>query len=181
MNGFIVSDEGDMVGLVKEHQYFETYKEAVAASIKSGIDSITNETEITCAAIQEALSEGLLEEGDLDRALTNTFRVRFLLGEFVPNERNPYADMPDDTVCKPEHTALSLEATRESIVLLKNKHRLLPLDREAVKRVAVIGPLSMGDGCLQGGRRSGSSLRLSVFERGHWPELLSLSSASRKM
>ncbi|MBD0378520.1 glycoside hydrolase family 3 protein [Paenibacillus sedimenti] len=141
MNGFIVSDAGDLIGLVKDHRYFETYKEAVVASIKNGIDSITDDAEITCSAIREALAEGQLEEGDLDRALTNTFRVRFLLGEFDPDERNPYAGMPDDTVGKPEHAALSLEAARESVVLLKNKHQLLPLDRDTVQRVAVIGPL----------------------------------------
>ena len=141
MDGFIVSDAGDMIGLVKDHHYFETYKEAVAASVKSGIDSITDETDMTCAAIREALSEGLLEEGDLNRALTNTFRVRFLLGEFDPDECNPYAGLPDDTVCKPEHAALSLEAARESIVLLKNERQMLPLDSNAVQRVAVIGPL----------------------------------------
>lgn len=65
MSGFIVSDAGDMLGLVNDHHYFETLKEAVAASIKSGIDSVTDETDITCEAIREAISEGLLEEGDL--------------------------------------------------------------------------------------------------------------------
>lgn len=141
MSGFIVSDAGDMLGLVNDHHYFETLKEAVAASIKSGIDSVTDETDITCEAIRDAISEGLLEEGDLDRALINTFRVRFLLGEFDPDELNPYAGIPDDTVCKQEHADLSLEAARESVVLLKNERQLLPLDCDALQRVAVIGPL----------------------------------------
>jgi beta-glucosidase len=141
MNGFIVSDAGDLVGLVKDHHYFVTYKEAVAASIKNGIDSITDDAKVICPAIHEALSDGLLEEADLDSALTNTFRVRFLLGEFDPDELNPYASIPEDALCRPEHAALSLEAARESIVLLKNERQLLPLNKEAIRRIAVIGPL----------------------------------------
>ena len=58
MNGFIVSDAGDLIGLVKDHHYFETYKEAVVASIKNGIDSITDDAEITCAGIREAIARG---------------------------------------------------------------------------------------------------------------------------
>ena len=40
MNGFIVSDAGDLIGLVKDHHYFETYKEAVVASIKNGMTAL---------------------------------------------------------------------------------------------------------------------------------------------
>ncbi|KQN97815.1 glycoside hydrolase family 3 C-terminal domain-containing protein [Paenibacillus sp. Leaf72] len=139
MNGFIVSDAGDLIGLVKDHHYYDTYKEAVAHSIKAGIDSITDDKEISCGAIHEALSEGLLAEADLDQALTNTFRVRFRLGEFDAD--NPYANVPDSVLCAPAHGDLSLQAARESIVLLKNEKATLPLSSSKLGSVAVIGPL----------------------------------------
>jgi len=142
MDGFIVSDAGDLLGIVNDHHYYDTYKEAVAHSIKAGIDSITDDKEKSCQAIREALEEGLLTEADLDKALFNTFRVRFRLGEFDPVEGNPYANMPESKLCAPEHAELSLRAARESVVLLKNEGQTLPLDRDKLKSAAVIGPLA---------------------------------------
>ncbi|MDQ0059230.1 glycoside hydrolase family 3 C-terminal domain-containing protein [Paenibacillus harenae] len=142
MNGFIVSDAGDLLGIVNDHHYYDNYKEAVAHSIKAGIDSITDDKDKSCAAIREALAEGLLAESDLDVALINTFRVRFLLGEFDTDEEVPYANTPESKLCAPEHAELSLRAARESIVLLKNENNALPLNKEKLRSVAVIGPLA---------------------------------------
>lgn len=146
MDGFIVSDAGDLAGLVQDHGYYRTYKEAVAHAVKAGIDSITDDKEICLQALREALQEGLLTEADLDRALCRTFSVRFRLGEFDPDEGNPYANMPESVLMSPEHAALSLRAARESVVLLQN-NGLLPLDKSKLKQVAVIGPL--GDAVLR--------------------------------
>lgn len=142
MNGFIVSDAGDLLGIVNDHHYYDNYKEAVAHSIKAGIDSITDDKEKSCAAIREALADGLLTEGDLDKALVNTFRVRFMLGEFDSEKEVPYANMPESKLCAPEHAQLSLRAARESVVLLKNDNNALPLSKDKVSSVAVIGPLA---------------------------------------
>lgn len=142
MNGFIVSDAGDLLGIVNDHHYYDSYKDAVAHAIKAGIDSITDDKEKSCAAIREALAEGLLTEQHLDKALINTFRVRFRLGEFDPADQNPYANVPESKLCAPEHGQLSLQAARESIVLLKNENNALPLSKEKLSSVAVIGPLA---------------------------------------
>ena len=141
MNGFIVSDAGDVLGTVNDHKYYDNYTLAVANSILAGIDSITDDHDISKQAIRDALSEGLLTEQDLDRALSNTFRVRFRLGEFDPEENNPYSNIPESIICSEEHAKLSLVAARKNIVLLKNEHRTLPLDSEKVKKIAVIGPM----------------------------------------
>lgn len=141
MNGFVVSDAGDVLGTVNDHHYVDSYKEAVALTIKAGVDSITDDHDISKQAIQDALTEGLLNEQDLDSALHNTFRVRMRLGEFDPDELNPYSSIDESVILKPEHVALSLEAVRKSIVLLKNTKHTLPLQADKVKKVAVIGPL----------------------------------------
>lgn len=140
MNGFVVSDAGDVLGTVKDHKYVKTYKEAVARTIKAGVDSITDDHPVSKAAIQDALAEGLLTENDLDNALRNTFRVRFRLGEFDPAELNPYAGIDESIIMRPEHADLSREAVRKSIVLLKNDGAL-PLKANKLSKVAVIGPL----------------------------------------
>lgn len=140
MDGFVVGDAGDVLGTVMDHHYADSYAEAVAGSIKAGIDSITDDQDISFRAIRDALEQGLLSEADLDRALRNTFRVRIRLGEFDPAERNPYSHVPESKLCAPEHAALSLRAARESVVMLKNDG-LLPLRKE-LGSVAVIGPLA---------------------------------------
>ncbi|AGN70523.1 glycoside hydrolase family 3 C-terminal domain-containing protein [Paenibacillus caseinilyticus] len=139
MDGFVVSDAGDVLGTVNEHRYFASYAEAVAASVRSGIDSITDDAGITLRAVRDALEGGLLAEEDLDRAVGNAFRVRIRLGEFDGPEENPYAHVPEAKLCAPEHAALSLQAAREGFVLLKNEG-LLPLAKPA--SAAVIGPLA---------------------------------------
>jgi beta-glucosidase len=141
MNGFVVSDAGDVLGTVKDHKYYTEFKHAVAHSIKSGIDSITDDHPISKQALHDALAEGLLSENDMDIALRNTFRVRFRLGEFDPEELNPYASIPESVICKPEHAELSRHSVRKNIVLLKNDNRTLPLSAEQLNKVAVIGPL----------------------------------------
>jgi len=140
MDGFIVSDAGDMIGIVKDHHYCDSMAQAVADTIKAGIDSITDEAQAVTDAIRAALEQGLLAESDLDRALSNTFRVRMRLGEFDPQEQVPYAAIDDSSLMTPEHQALSLKAARKSVVLLKNDG-ILPLDARKLSKAAVIGPL----------------------------------------
>ncbi|WP_207634150.1 glycoside hydrolase family 3 protein [Halalkalibacter urbisdiaboli] len=141
MDGFIVSDAGDVLGIVNDHKYYNSYAAALAATIKSGIDSITDDADVSCQAIYDALAQGLLQEEDLDKALQRTFSVRFRLGEFDPDDRNPYAHVPDSKLCAPEHAKLAYKAAQEQVVLLKNDG-LLPLQRETFKKIAILGPLA---------------------------------------
>ncbi|ASS67147.1 MULTISPECIES: glycoside hydrolase family 3 C-terminal domain-containing protein [unclassified Paenibacillus] len=154
MDGFVVSDAGDVLGTVNDHGFLASYAEAVAQSIRSGIDSITDDSETVHRAVRDALDRGLLDEGDLDRALVHTFSVRIRLGEW--DAENPYADVPESRLCAPEHAALARRAARESVVLLRNEAPdgapefprsgsrgvtpLLPLPADG--SIAVIGPLA---------------------------------------
>lgn len=140
MDGFVVGDAGDVLGTVMDHGYVKSYAEAVAGSVKAGIDSITDDQEISFRALRDALDQGLLQESDLDHALRNTFRVRFRLGEFDPDDRNPYSHVPESKLCAPEHAALSRKAAQKSVVLLKN-NGILPFGQD-LKSVAVLGPLA---------------------------------------
>jgi beta-glucosidase len=136
--GMIVTDAGDMQGLMDGHHYVSSLPEAAAAIVKAGMDSITDDQ--ANSAVSAAIAQGLLTESDLDVALRRNFRVRFLMGEFDPPERVPYNAIPDSALLSPEHAALARRVGRESVVLLKNSQGLLPLDPAKVKTVAVIGP-----------------------------------------
>ncbi|WP_411348218.1 glycoside hydrolase family 3 C-terminal domain-containing protein [Paenibacillus sp. WLX2291] len=141
MDGFIVSDAGDMMGIMRDHEYYDSHTPGVAESIRAGIDSITDDAELSKAALVEALEQGLLSWEDIDRALFNTFRVRFRLGEFDPAELNPYAAIGEESMMTAAAKQVSAEAARKSVVLLKNEHGTLPLPKETTGSIAVIGEL----------------------------------------
>lgn len=89
--------------------------------------------------MKEALELGLLDENDLDQAVMRVLSARFKLGEFDPAELVPYRSISKEKLDLQEHRDLALEAAHKSIVLLKNKG-ILPLDKDKIKSLAVIGP-----------------------------------------
>jgi beta-glucosidase len=139
--GFIVCDGGDFSQTVTHHKYVETHAESIALALKAGIDIFTDNAELVMEAAAEALEKGLISEADIDRALFNCFKVRFRMGQFDPDEMNPYADISKDRLCCAEHSGVALEAARKSVVLLKNDG-ILPLDPKTCGRVLVVGDLA---------------------------------------
>ena len=95
------------------------------------------------APTRDALDQKLLTEADLDKVIKGTFRVWIRLGLLDPPDRNPYAKIGTETtepwITQKARDSVRL-ATQKSIVLLKNAGNLLPLDKTALKSVAVIGP-----------------------------------------
>jgi beta-glucosidase len=136
--GFVVSDLGGVNTMVKGHLKGQmSYEEAVAQSLIAGCDFSDREFQ---TYIPAAVRQGLLPQERLDDAVYRVLRDRFRLGEFDPPEMVPYRKISPSVICSPEHRALALRAARESIVLLKNKDRFLPLDRSKLRKIAVIGP-----------------------------------------
>lgn len=134
--GYVVSDCGAISDMYMHHKVAKTAPEAAALGVKSG-------TDLNCGIVYHSLVEavelGLLSEADIDVALTRLMEARFRLGMFDPPEMVPYAQIPITMNDTPEHRAVSLEAARESIVLLKNENNLLPLKKD-LSQIAVIGP-----------------------------------------
>jgi len=136
--GFVVSDLGGVQSMVNQHFNKKiSYVDAVARSLMAGCDFSDKEF---MENIPEAVREGKLTEARLDDAVTRVMRVRMRLGEFDPQEMVPYSRIPTSVICSPEHRQLALKAAREAVVLLENKGSLLPLDRNKLKTIAVIGP-----------------------------------------
>ncbi|MBA8826350.1 beta-glucosidase [Saccharopolyspora lacisalsi] len=141
---FHVTDAGGPNNLTNSQHYHATQPEADAAILKAGLDSFTvddTDSGETITAINTALAEGLLAESDVDEAVRHVLSVRFRLGEFDPNG-GPYGRIGKEAVDSPDHRALARETATQAIVLLKNDHGTLPLERDRNRRVAVIGQLS---------------------------------------
>jgi beta-glucosidase len=94
---------------------------------------------VTYDSLVVAVEQGLIDEEQINVSLKRLLRARFQLGMFDPPERVPYASIPYSVNDSEEHHQLAVEATRKSIVLLKNDGDLLPLSRE-LGTIAVIGP-----------------------------------------
>jgi beta-glucosidase len=134
--GYVVSDCGAIGDIYQHHKVVSTPEEASALAVKSGCDL---ECATTYQSLKQAVAKKLITEAEIDVALKRLFTARFKLGIFDPPGMVKWTKIPYSVVDSKENHDLALEATRKSIVLLKNEKKLLPLKKD-VKTVAVIGP-----------------------------------------
>ena len=141
LNGTLLTDGGAFRLLLSDHKRFDNDRAAAAAAcLKAGITKFLDEYK---DAVYEALHRKLISVEDIEKAIRENLRISLKLGLLDHAEDNPYAAIGvTDTIApwsKPETKALVREATLKSVVLLKNKDHLLPLDRHKIKKIAVIG------------------------------------------
>lgn len=134
--GFIVSDWMDIEHCVDQHRTAANNKEAFYQSIMAGMDMHMHGPEWQTAVV-ELVKEGRIPESRIDESVRRILTVKFRLGLF----EHPYSDVKtrDRVINDPEHKRTALEASRNSIVLLKNENDLLPLDVQKYKKVLVTG------------------------------------------
>ncbi len=75
---------------------------------------------VLCDRLEDLITAGEVTVDRLDEAVGRLFKARFELGLFDPPEANPLNFIPPTEARNPAHTALTLKAAEESIVLLKN-------------------------------------------------------------
>jgi beta-glucosidase len=135
------SDGGAVKLLVTSHKRFANQQQAVVACLKAGInqflDTYVDET-------KAAVKDGSVSEAEIDDLLRPKFRVTVRLGLLDPPEMVPYSKIKDSP--EPWNTerdkAVSEKMALESVVLLKNADQFLPLKKDSIKSIAVIGPLA---------------------------------------
>ncbi len=134
--GHVVSDCGAIHDIHAGHKVTRDPAQSAALAVKAGCDL---ECGNVYASLGEAVQRGLITEAEIDRSLARTLTTRFKLGLFDPPEQVPYASIPMDVVNSPEHRQLAYEAAAQSVVLLKNKGNILPINDRA-RYVIVAGP-----------------------------------------
>jgi beta-glucosidase len=136
-NGYVVSDCGAIGDFYRTHK---THPDAADASA----DAVLHGTDCECGnsyqALAEALEKGLITEDIINASLKRLFKIRFQLGMFDPDKRVPYAETSLEVLESPAHKAHALKMAQQSIVLLKNENNLLPLNKQQIKKIAVVGP-----------------------------------------
>ncbi len=155
--GHFVSDCWALRDFHTHHMVTDTPEESAALAIKTGCDVNCGSTYLH---LLKALDQGLITEEDLTRSAERLFTTRFLLGLF---DKTEYDNIGLDKVECKEHLALADKMTAESVVLLKN-NGILPLKKDAIKSVGVVGPNANSRAALIGNYHGTSSRYITVLE-----------------
>ncbi len=149
-DGYVVSDCAAVADVNTGHHFAADMAHAAAAAVKAG-------TDLECGfgrgqaypALVDAVHQDLITEAEIDTALRRLFTARFRLGMFDPPSSYAYGRISVNENNSQQHRQLSLQAARESMVLLKNQDKMLPL-KPGIGRIAVIGPTAELVQSLQG-------------------------------
>ncbi|MDR2474769.1 MAG: glycoside hydrolase family 3 C-terminal domain-containing protein [Bacteroidales bacterium] len=162
-DGCVVTDLGAIKKQITTHRTATNAEEAITNALSAGLDMQFYDFPYSefQHTIVEAVKNGKLPQNDLDRAVKNILRVKFMLGLFD----NPYIDetLVERTLHSAEHQALALEAARQSIVLLKNENSVLPLPPvDGGMRITLTGNLATST--YTGGYSPAGAEAVSVYE-----------------
>ena len=158
--GYVVSDCGAIWDIYTTHKTTKTAEEASALAVKAGCDLECGDS---YKSLVEAVKKGLLTEADIDQALRRLFTIRFRLGMFDPQSATPWGSLGVADIETKNDEALALRTAAESLVLLKNDNRTLPLSKE-VKTLAVIGPNADDSEVLLGNYNGSPAASVTVLE-----------------
>ena len=133
-DGVAVSDWEDIKKLVTHHRVAADEKEATRIAVMAGIDMSMVPSDYSFAdLLLQLVKERKVPMSRIDEAVRRILVMKARLGLF----KDPALGI-GGAIGSPAARALSLQAARESITLLKNSGNVLPLPRQA--RVLVTGP-----------------------------------------
>jgi len=139
--GLVVSDYFAIEQLVSRHHVALDKADAARQALDAGVDLELPDPDAFPELAGEVRS-GRTGEAQVNAAVARVLRAKFLAGLFEHSAVDP--DEAERVTNTPEHQALALEVARKAIVLLKNDGGLLPLDRNRLRIIAVIGPNARG-------------------------------------
>ena len=158
-DGYFVSDCWAIRDFHESHRVTKTPTESAAKALNAGCDLNCGNTYVHLLAAEK---EGLVSKETIRNAVVRLMRTRMRLGLF--EEHTEFDDIPYDVVACDEHRKVSLECAEKSMVLLKN-NGMLPLKKESLKSIAVIGPNSDSIDALRG-NYYGTSVAPKTFLEG---------------
>ncbi|MCU4155863.1 beta-glucosidase BglX [Carboxylicivirga sp. A043] len=167
--GMVVTDYTAITEMI-DHGYAANLKQAAKLSIDAGIDmDMISEGFVTY--LKELVKEGKVSEKQIDVAVARILEMKFLLGLFDDPYRYCNAERQKEVVMHPDHLKAAREGAQRSIVLLKNDNNILPLKKDIVKRVALIGPFVEereslnGEWAIKGDRNKSVTLMEGLREK----------------
>ncbi|MDR1700141.1 MAG: glycoside hydrolase family 3 C-terminal domain-containing protein, partial [Lachnoclostridium sp.] len=160
-NGHVVSDCWAIKDFHEGHLVTSTPIESVALAMNRGCD-------LNCGNLYgnllKAVEQGLVTEETIEKAVVRLFTTRMKLGLFDASEKVPYNKIEYSVVDCKKHQDLNEEAARKSVVLLKNHNNFLPLDKDKIKTIGVVGPNANSRRALVGNYEGTASEYITVLE-----------------
>ena len=138
-NGFVVSD-ANSVDEMRNHGYARDATDAAVKALTAGVNmEMSFGASVYLKNLSSAVKQNKVSVKDIDDLVRPLLETKIKLGLF----ENPYVDEAKvkPTFADPQHREAAKAAAVSSAVLLKNQNNLLPLNKTAYKRIAVIGPL----------------------------------------
>ncbi|GAA3937035.1 glycoside hydrolase family 3 N-terminal domain-containing protein [Hymenobacter algoricola] len=147
--GVAVTDWEDIIRLVRIQKTAANEKEATFMAIDAGVDmAMTPYTTTFCRYVKELVQEGRLSEERINLSAGRVLQLKVDLGLFEnPMPRTDRLSRVGDPALKQQ----TVEAARESVVLLKNEQNTLPLAPANIRRLLVVGPSADSRANLAGG------------------------------
>lgn len=143
--GVLISDYNATGELYNLHHIAKDSVGAALNALEAGVD-VELADNFVYPTLLPLLKTGKISTTKIDEAVLNVLMLKFRLGLF----ERPFIDAGGTSVIgSPQHRELALKAAQQSMVLLKNDHSLLPLDRNKYRKIALIGPNA--DKCWLGG------------------------------
>lgn len=155
--GHFVSDCWAVNDFHTNHHVTDSAEESAALALESGCDLNCG---CTYQKLLNAYGLGMVSKETIRESAVRLFTTRYLLGMF---DETPYDAIPYEKVDCAEHHALAVQAAEESLVLLKNDG-ILPLSREQIHTLAVIGPNADSRRALIGNYHGTASEYVTVLE-----------------
>jgi len=146
-SGFVVTDWADIENLYKREKVAADRRQAVKMAVMAGIDMSMVPYDYSFFSTLTALvKDGEVPMARIDDAVRRILKVKFKLGLF----EHPFSDQKlKNQIGLEESRALSLQAAREALTLLKNEGQILPLKKN--RKVLVCGPTANRLQSLNGG------------------------------
>ena len=155
--GHVVSDCWAIRDFHTNHMVTSTAPESAALALKNGCDLNCGNTYLH---LLQAYEQGLVTEEQITRSCERLMTTRIKLGMFDECEYDQIPYTFND--CKAHHE-MALEAARKSLVLLKNDG-ILPLKKEEIKNIAVIGPNANSRAILKANYCGTASKYITILE-----------------
>jgi beta-glucosidase len=143
--GYVVSDSDALEYLASKHHVAANLKEAVYQAFMAGMNVRTTfrAPDSIIIYLRQLVKEGRIPMDTINHRVADVLKVKFRLGLFD----HPYIESAAETrklVNSDASQQVALQASRESIVLLKNSNNILPIAK-GLDKVAVIGPNATDD------------------------------------
>ncbi|AHW60590.1 beta-glucosidase [Draconibacterium orientale] len=159
-DGYVTSDCGAINDFFANHKTHPNPASAAA-------DAVLHGTDLECGGVYRNLAEAVknkqITEDEIDVSVKRLFMTRMKLGMFDPEGIAPYSDIPMSVVESKGNKEHALKMARESMVLLRNNKKFLPLSPK-IKKVLVMGPNANNEEILLGNYNGVPSETITPFE-----------------